>query len=267
MKYDLIVSDYDGTLIKKNGEISDEQLKTINAYVASGGKFTVITGRMTTSILPLVRKLGLKGYVSSFNGGELTEIESGKTLYSKKIKNSLAVEIYKIIESENAYAHGYYCGQYFTPERTTFTDFYEKITFVKATLIDKKLSEHFTENKLDTNKILVMDDKEKLDRVMKSLQPYKDRLNIIRSNDFQIEITTPDATKGNALKYIAQEFNVPIEKTIAVGDGGNDCSMLKTAGLGIAVANAEEITKRSADVVLKYTNEENAVKRIIDEFI
>ena len=60
---------------------------------------------------------------------------------------------------------------------------------------------------------------------------------------------------------------MPIEKTIAVGDGGNDCSMLKTAGLGIAVANAEEITKRSADVVLKYTNEENAVKRIIDEFI
>lgn len=264
MKYGLIVSDYDGTLIKKDGSISPEQINAISDYVALGGKFTVITGRMTTSILPLVRKLGLKGYVSSFNGGELAEIESGKILYSIKIKNELAVEVYKVIESENAYAHGYYEGEYFAEKRTVFTDFYEKITGVKATIISEKLSEHFTKNGLDTNKILVMDEKEKLDKVMLALEPFMKELNVIRSNDFQIEITEPTATKGNALKYIAKTFNVKIENAIAVGDGGNDCSMLKTAGLGVAVNNAEEFTKRTADVVLPYSNEQDAVRKIIE---
>lgn len=264
MKYDLIVSDYDGTLIKKDGSISEEQISAVNKYISLGGKFTVITGRMTASILPLVRKLGLKGYVSSFNGGELAEIESGKILYSIKIKNDLAVEVYKVIESENAYAHGYYEGKYFIENRTVFTDFYEKITGVKATIISEKLNEHFSNNGLDTNKILVMDEKEKLDKVMSALTPFYDRLNVIRSNDFQIEITEPTATKGNALKYIAKTFNVDIKKTIAVGDGGNDCSMLETAGLGVAVANAEETTKNTANLVLPFTNEQDAVRKIIE---
>lgn len=264
MKYSLIVSDYDGTLIKKDGSISEEQISVVNKYVSLGGKFTVITGRMTTSILPLVRKLGLKGYVSSFNGGELAEIESGKILYSIKIKNELAVKVYKVIESENAYAHGYYEGEYFTEKRTLFTDFYEKITGVKATVISEKLSEHFSNNGLDTNKILVMDEKEKLDKVMLALEPFMKELNVIRSNDFQIEITEPTATKGNALKYIAKTFNVDMKKTIAVGDGGNDCSMIEAAGLGVAVNNAEEATKKVADVVLPYTNEQDAIRKIIE---
>lgn len=264
--YKLIISDFDGTLIKKDGSISNQQLEKINSFIARGGIFIVSTGRMTTSILPLVRKIGLKGYVSSFNGGELTDIETGKTIFSNKIPNELAIKVYKVLEECGAYAHGYHSGEYFAEKRTKVTDLYERLTFVKATVLNKKLSEHFTENKLDTNKILVMDESDVIDKTITKLEQFKDRLHIVRSNAVQIEITDLSSTKGESLKKISKILNVPINEIIAVGDGGNDVPMLQTAGLGIAVANSEEYVKPHADVVYRYSNEQDAIMHIIEEY-
>ena len=264
--YKLIITDFDGTLIKKDGTISQAQLEGINSFIASGGIFIVSTGRMTTSILPLVRKMGLKGYVSSFNGGELTDIETANTIFSNKIPNELAIQVYKVIEENKAYAHGYHSGEYFAEKRTKVTDYYEKLTFVKASILNKKLSEHFIETGLDTNKILVMDEPEVLDRTITQLEVFKDRLHIVRSNAVQIEITDLSSTKGESLKKISKILNVPISEILAVGDGGNDITMLQTAGLGIAVANAEEYVKSHADVVFKFSNEQDAILHIIKEY-
>jgi len=53
-----------------------------------------------------------------------------------------------------------------------------------------------------------------------------------------IEINDESANKGNGLKFLAEFLGVPIEDTIAFGDGLNDLSMIKTAGLGIAMENS-----------------------------
>ena len=111
-----------------------------------------------------------------------------------------------------------------------------------------------------------MDEKEVCDRVYPKLLPFTDKLNVVRSNDIQIEITDKTTSKAGALKFLAEKFNVDISQTIAVGDGGNDASMLAFAGLGIAVKNAEELAKKSAKVVLDYSNEEDAIMHIINKY-
>jgi phosphoserine phosphatase len=57
------------------------------------------------------------------------------------------------------------------------------------------------------------------------------------------------AGKAHALERFAQEVGVPLEQTVAVGDGANDIDMLSLAGLGIAF-NAKPAVREHADAAL-----------------
>ncbi len=263
----LLVSDYDGTLIRSDGTISPQQLKTINDFIEKGNIFAVITGRMTSSILPFVRKLGLKGLVASFNGGEVTEIETGKHIYTNYIDNQTAVEVFKAVEKSGAYIHGYHGEDCYCQNRTYYTNYYEQITSVEIKVLNRPLSQYFSDNNLLSKKILVMDDADMCDKAMPYLEEFKDRLQVIRSNANQIEITTLNSTKANALEYLAKFYGIEKSNTYSCGDGGNDVSMILGAGVGFAVANAEPILKSVAPKVLAYTNDQDAVRHIIEEEI
>ena len=63
----------------------------------------------------------------------------------------------------------------------------------------------------------------------------------------------------------AEKYGVDIQETLAIGDGWNDYSALATAGKGIAVKNAEPILKEKFEVS-EYSNDENAVGRIIEKY-
>lgn len=71
-----------------------------------------------------------------------------------------------------------------------------------------------------------------------------------------VEINAAAATKGGALAALAAQLGVPRERTIAFGDGLNDLSMIVSAGLGIAMANACEELKAAADFVTASCDED-----------
>ena len=54
---------------------------------------------------------------------------------------------------------------------------------------------------------------------------------------------------------------------IAIGDGFNDVSMIRFAGLGVAMANAQPPVKANADRITQYTNDEDGVARFIQELL
>ena len=53
---------------------------------------------------------------------------------------------------------------------------------------------------------------------------------------------------------------------ICCGDGYNDMTMIETAGLGVAMANAQPLVKKSADYITK-SNDEDGVLHVINEFM
>ena len=73
-----------------------------------------------------------------------------------------------------------------------------------------------------------------------------------------MEITHPEARKGTALEALCSLLDIPVENTMALGDSGNDESMLKTAGLGIAMGNAPEFIKAAADAVTARCDQDGA---------
>ena len=87
-------------------------------------------------------------------------------------------------------------------------------------------------------------------------------VSAVWSSPNSIEITHPEAQKGTALEVLCSILNIPLENTMALGDSGNDESMLKKAGLGIAMGNAPDFIKAVADAVTESNANDGAAKAI-----
>ena len=77
------------------------------------------------------------------------------------------------------------------------------------------------------------------------------------------DITVKGANKGNALITVATQLGLDIKECIAFGDGGNDLSILKAAGIGVAMGNGNDDVKAVADYVTASVDEDgiwNALK-------
>ena len=164
---------------------------------------------------------------------------------------------YQVYDFENYYANNTSAG----------LRYYERMVGKKAiSIIDKPLSKFVEEKKLRTYKVLAMVDPKDNERLFKEIDKagFKD-CAVTKSFDYLIEVINARHNKGTAVEFLANYYNVPLEKTIAVGDQWNDLPMIKRAGLGIAVQNADPKLKENA-LVCELTNEQSAIAAIIEKY-
>ena len=94
--------------------------------------------------------------------------------------------------------------------------------------------------------------------------PNAERFDFVRSEKHLFEILPKCASKGKALKILCDYLGMDIKNSVAVGDYTNDVEMIREAGVGIAVANANEDAKVVADYIT-VSNDEDAIARVIDD--
>ena len=263
-KYKIILCDYDGTLAGSDNKISSENLIAINSFINRGGIFVVCSGRATDAIsAPLLRQ-GFKGYVASFNGAVLTDLRTNETLFTYTISPSISKKLFEYTYKNDLYAQFYPKTQYLYPYRTKNTEHYERVTGVKGIHVSDILS-YIDKTQSPTYKLLVFDEKEKLD---KHFLPIKELLNeceVVRSTDKMIDINLKGIDKGEACEKVANLFGLTAESVLAIGDAGNDYSMIKKAGFGVAVDNALPEIKKIAKAVVP-SNDQNAIKFTIEKY-
>ena len=77
------------------------------------------------------------------------------------------------------------------------------------------------------------------------------------------DITARGADKGKGLHAMADYLGLNIEETMAFGDGGNDISIIKEAGVGVAMGNAGEELKQVADFITTPIDEDGVKNALI----
>ena len=268
INYPLIISDFDGTLVNDDGSITQRNKEAIADYVAAGGAFAISTGRMPDGILSRAQDLGLKGMVSTCQGGIIVDIESGEVISEGRIPYETTLKIIQKMEEMGLHIHIYDLWDYYSNMDDEALKHYEYIVKSKAKLIiDRPLSEYVQECKFATYKVLVMVHPEDNERVRKALEAENfEGCVVTRSGPFLVEVVNANYSKGTAVEFLAKYYGVTLEKTIAVGDQLNDIPMIEKAGLGIAVKNADERLKQAADYVSEYTHEESAIADVIEKF-
>ncbi len=268
INYPLIISDFDGTLANDNHEVSADVRAAISEYVESGGIFAVITGRMLSSALPQVRSLGLKGLVAAYQGTVIADIESGNIIRKDGFNYTEAAEIAEIISSFGE-KNNLYCDEVLYTEREQGDELlklYTDITKVDAHTLSESAVEFISKNKPFCQKITALVMPEKRDALYDELnRKLGNKYDVTYSSIVLVEVSPKDNNKGKALKFIADRYNIPYERTVAVGDNLNDLPMIQAAGVGVAVGNAVDALKNAADIVT-VTNNDGAIAAVITEY-
>lgn len=107
----------------------------------------------------------------------------------------------------------------------------------------------------------------KLTEVITALpSEMREEFTVVQSAPFFLEFLNPASNKGIGVAAIAEYLGIQPEEVICMGDAENDHHMLKYAGLGIAMANAMEETKKIADYITE-SNDDHGVAKAIEKFV
>lgn len=269
IKYPLIISDFDGTLVREDGCIDEKTKKAIDEYVKNGGVFAISTGRMPMGILSRARELGLQGAVSSFQGAVIMDIQTEQVLLQGRMEHELAVRISTKMEELGLHIHTYDLIDYYSNCNNETEEFYVRCVGRRCVL-QPQMTAFIKQSGLKPYKLIALTNPAQADRVFNELQTaFGNECLVTTSGAGEyvfVEVCNKLYSKGTAAEFLAKHYGVPLESTVGIGDQRNDLPMIRAVGVGVAVGNAHPALKQEAQITLTQTNEQSAVGVFIEEY-
>jgi len=267
MNYKLLVLDLDGTLTNNKKEITEHTLRTLIAAQEKGVKIVLASGRPTYGIAPIAEKLQMKkygGYILSYNGGEIIDWQTGEMMYENVLEDEVLPYLYQCAK-DNGFAIVTYKDKYVLTEHP-HDEYVQKEAILNV--MEAKKVDHFLEAiDFPVPKCLIVGEATRLAELEKEMyNELKDRMGVYRSEPYFLELVPKDIDKAQSLAVLLSKIGATREEMIAVGDGFNDRSMIEFAGLGVAMANAQDVVKQSADYIT-LSNEEDGVAAVVEKFM
>lgn len=275
-KIKLICIDMDGTLLNSNHEITEENKITLQKAFAKGIKIAICTGRIFMSARYYSDLIGITNTpVIASNGAYIKKGYTDEAIYENPMPKDLVLEIYNIIKKYNLQVNFNSWDTLFRvdkePENHTyaimnkFVSDDKKINFI----INENLEEAINNFDGDILKGIVIE-KENTETLWKAKDElkaiYGDKLHIVSSGNDNFEVMLGSSSKGNAVSFLANSYNIKPSEVMCIGDSENDLSMINYAGIGVAMGNGLDIVKEAADYITD-TNDNSGVAKAIEKFV
>lgn len=262
----LVAVDLDGTLLDPNSKITPEVKAAVAQAKTHGVKIVVTTGRPLPGVTDILKELDLttqSDYVITYNGA-LVQRATGEEF----IKETLDVEDWLDLDAAarkiGLPIHAITREGIYTPNRDI-----GKYTVHEAKMVNMPLYFRQPEEiaELEIAKVMMIDDPEPLDNGIAYL-PFEffERYNIVKSTPYYLEFMNKKASKGNAVKHLAEKLFLDLDEVMAIGDQENDRSMLEVAGHPVVMENGKAELKKIAKYVTK-SNSESGVAHAINEWV
>ena len=264
--YKAIISDFDGTLADITKNVCEYNLSAIKEMRDKGFQFALCTGRMTASALRVISPLPFKPLVGAFNGSEIVNARTGETLYSSALSAEDCLPLIDYAVSRGVNCQVYDDTSVYPMHSSVYTEMYGKSCGCPEVYTPDLKSLIIKHGK--TPKFLIIDEPEKVEALIPEIkEKFGDKFEIAKCYSGMVDFTPKGSNKGAVVGALCKIWGIKEEECIAIGDEFNDVSMLRRAGLGIAVANASDGVKAEADYVTERTNVQGAVGEAIRKFI
>ncbi len=261
MGYKLIAIDLDDTLLTDEGTIPQRVESSIQKARQKGVHVVLATGRTKKGGQRFYDSLGLDTLFITAGGAEVYDAQS-KRVFSCLVDSRLTKQVMAYAYEKGLHPQVYIDGELVYKDINEYALIYEG-PYGYPGIVTPDIMEI---EQIVTPKVLIVLDEDKAVDIQEDLKTLFPTLAIVRSKPMYIELAHPDVSKGEALKFVAEYYNVARNQIIAIGDSPIDISMLEYAGLGIAVSNAYEEVKKAADIICA-SNEQGGVADIIDKYI
>ena len=209
------------------------------------------------------------GYTLTYNGARVQDCRTGRALYEKRLPNSMLRPIYEYAERNDLGIITYEKDMALDPQVLSGRRLDDWILWeAKINGLTVGVREDFLDYvNYDVYKVLLTADPERSEHHMKELRELLGpQANVMRSEAFFIEVTARHIDKARTLAKVIGPIGVFQNNTICCGDAFNDISMVKYAGIGVAMGNAKPEVKEVADYITA-SNEEDGIAQVVERFL
>ncbi|MCM1082326.1 MAG: Cof-type HAD-IIB family hydrolase [Clostridium sp.] len=266
-KKKLLVLDIDGTLVNSKKEITKKTRDAIIDIQKKGHIVALASGRPYCGMEQYAKAIELDsfgGYALSYNGGLILNCRTHEAVYQNMIPKRYAKPIYEYARENNIGMITYQDSYAVTG---TPVDAYMEYEARLNNLKIKQVGDFIGYVDFDMVKCLLTAEPELAAEHEKKLaHMLGSELNVFRSEEYFIEITTKDVDKAKSLSILLDIIDMEQKDCICCGDGFNDLTMIKFAGVGAAMGNAQQIIKDNADYITASCDEDGIVE-VIHKFI
>ena len=268
MRFRLIAADLDNTLLDENSKISDRTRQAVRKAVSRGVKFVIATGRMFKTSVAYMHDLGIDydWPVINYHGAMIKTARSEKVILHRPLDNLTAIEVIEKVDRTGLHVSMFIGNNLYVKEENEHTRYFHSLTGIEVQPVGD-LKDFLKQKQVNPTKLSVVSRDGRVDQLEPYLKKcYKEKLSILQSRPYFLEITDKRATKGQALRWLAGREGIKAEEIIAFGDGYNDLDMLDFAGLGVAVANAKPEVIDAAAMVAG-PHDKDGVAEIIEKYV
>lgn len=265
--YQLIVSDFDGTLIDQEGRIPISTVLLFDQLRRRGIKIAIATGRCLKSVLDYNHDFTFCDYLITSNGAYIYDVEKEKVIFKKNIGIRAIKKILKNYQEQ---------AIIYLTDHNTWNLISKKSTYEEEfdVLKVENQEKFLEENKTNIYKIeLSFKTLRQAKKVLKEIHDFQLKIHSnlqFTEGKYVIEITSFETSKIEGLKKILRVEKKSLDDVISFGDGYNDIGLLKESGLGVAVSNAlDEVKKVANDITLDHNSKgvETYLRRLWEQEI
>lgn len=255
--YKLIAIDMDGTLLNDRHEVPEDVKYTLSEAKKQGIKIVLCSGRPIGGIQSYIKALNLNqegDFAIAYNGALVQDTHTNEVVAELSLGHADLVKLYELSMELKTPMHFFDTKGVYTPN-ADISDY----TVLEAYLSEIPLGYRQVSD-IPTNisipKIMFVNHPDKLNRTIEELpKSLNKQYTIVQSAPYFLEFVHPSASKGNAVKMLAEQLGIKQEETMTIGDNGNDLSMIEYAGCGVAMGNAIPEVKAAADFQTRSNNE------------
>ncbi|MGO4818504.1 Cof-type HAD-IIB family hydrolase [Flavobacterium sp. W22_SRS_FP1] len=263
MKYKMLVLDMDDTLLNDDHEVSIENKEMLAKAIELGVHVILASGRPTPAMLAYAKELNLhNSYMISYNGAVISDLKEDKIIFEQTLTQEQIHELYDYSIKSKIHIITYVDGEIVSETDSEYIEIERKITG----LVHNKVLDFKAAVQSSAVKCILLAQPSYLKDVEIDLKKAMPHLSVSMSKPFFLEVAQNGIDKGASIKLLAEKLNILQSEIIAVGNAGNDLTMIEYAGLGVWVDNVTPELRHKGDVIVA-SNNNHGVAEVVRRFI
>jgi Cof subfamily protein (haloacid dehalogenase superfamily) len=264
-RYKMLVLDLDDTLLTDDHRISDLNKNMLIKAQQMGVKVVLASGRPTPAMLHYAEDLRLAEFGSfliSFNGARVTDMSTNQILFERCLTKEEIHSLHDFSLQHNVHIITYLDKDIVSETQSEYIDVEIGLTGMPH----RKVADFKEAVKTSAVKCILLEEPSYLKKVELQLKAERSDLSVSISKPFFLEVVPKGIDKAASIDLLAKQLGIKQEEVIAVGNAGNDLSMVQYAGLGVWVDNVSPELRPLADVVVA-SNNNDGVAEVVQRFI